>query len=85
MFPLLIVAMQADLGTARREYISTVDAASKYRKITLDQVEAAREANKKGSNVHRIAEANKSQLSAWNSELLIIPILRNQQEIKVFG
>ena len=36
----------------------------------MDQIEAARESNKKGSVVNRHAEANKAQLTAWNSKFL---------------
>ncbi|KKZ60254.1 hypothetical protein EMCG_05011 [[Emmonsia] crescens] len=57
----------ADLGTARREYISTVDLPNKYRHIGLDQIEVIRAANMKGSEVQKIAEINKAQLSAWNN------------------
>ncbi|EEQ87241.1 uncharacterized protein BDCG_02361 [Blastomyces dermatitidis ER-3] len=58
----------ADLGSARREYISTVDdAPNKYRHVGLDQIEAMRAANMKGSKVQKLAEANKTQLSAWNN------------------
>ncbi|KLJ06018.1 hypothetical protein EMPG_10543 [Blastomyces silverae] len=60
--------IQADLGSARREYISTVeDAPYKYRHVGLDQIEANRAANIQGSEVQKLAEANKPQLSAWNN------------------
>ena len=36
----------------------------------MDQIEATRESNKKGSVVNRLAEANKAQLAAWNSKFL---------------
>lgn len=61
------VHVQEDLGTARREYISTVDTNNKIRNVTIEAIEAAREANKKGSAVHRLAEKNKDSLNAWNS------------------
>ncbi|EGC42090.1 predicted protein [Histoplasma capsulatum var. duboisii H88] len=57
----------ADLGTARREYISTVDLPNKYRHVGLDQIEAIRAANIKGSKVQKIAQANRAQLNAWNN------------------
>ncbi|OJD28450.1 hypothetical protein ACJ73_00137 [Blastomyces percursus] len=60
--------IQADLGSARREYISTVDdAPNKYRHVGLDQIEAMRAANMKGSKVQKLAEANKTLLSGWNN------------------
>ncbi|PGH07895.1 solute carrier family 38 (sodium-coupled neutral amino acid transporter), member 11 [Blastomyces parvus] len=57
----------ADLGSARREYISTVDAQNKYQHIGLDQIEAIRATNIKGSKVQKLAETNKAQLNAWNN------------------
>ncbi|QSS63722.1 hypothetical protein I7I51_00781 [Histoplasma capsulatum] len=57
----------ADLGTARREYISTVDLPNKYRHVGLDQIEAIRATNIKGSKVQKIAQANRAQLNAWNN------------------
>lgn len=62
-----VVQIKADLGTARREYISTVDLPNKYRHVGLDQIEAIRAANIKGSKVQKIAQANRAQLNAWNS------------------
>jgi hypothetical protein len=56
-----------DLGTARREYISTVDDPDKYRHVGLPEIEASRKSNEKGSEVHRLAEGNKPQLDAWSS------------------
>ncbi|KAL1968808.1 hypothetical protein VTN77DRAFT_1169 [Rasamsonia byssochlamydoides] len=57
---------QADLGTARREYISSVDKPNKFSRIRKDQLEAARLSNVDES-VRRVAEQNKEQLSAWSS------------------
>lgn len=62
-----VVQLKADLGTARREYISTVDLPNKYRHVGLDQIEAIRATNIKGSKVQKIAQANRAQLNAWNS------------------
>ncbi|PGH16448.1 hypothetical protein AJ79_01779 [Helicocarpus griseus UAMH5409] len=57
----------ADLGTARREYISTVDLPNKYSEVKLHQIEAIRASNIKGSVVNQIAEANKAKLDAWSN------------------
>ena len=65
------ILVQEDLGTARREYISTVDTNKKFRNVTIEAIEAAREANKKGSAVHSLAEKNKDSLNAWNSMSIV--------------
>ncbi|KAL1983224.1 hypothetical protein VTN96DRAFT_398 [Rasamsonia emersonii] len=56
----------ADLGTARREYISSVDKPNKFTRIRKEQLEASRLSNVDEA-VRRIAEQNKEQLSAWSS------------------
>lgn len=58
---------QADLGTARREYISSVDKPNKFTRIGKEQLEASRLSNVDEA-VRRIAEQNKEQLSAWASK-----------------
>ncbi|KAI5287771.1 hypothetical protein KEM54_005753, partial [Ascosphaera aggregata] len=55
-----------DLGTQRREYITTVDAPSKYKNVTLQEIEASRRANV-DPKIKSMAEANKQRLSAWNN------------------
>ncbi|KAK2793546.1 hypothetical protein FQN52_001132 [Onygenales sp. PD_12] len=55
----------ADLGTARREKISTDDLPNKYRHVRVEQLETIRAANIKGTKAQQNAEANKAQLSAW--------------------
>ncbi|KAI5300596.1 hypothetical protein KEM56_002339, partial [Ascosphaera pollenicola] len=55
-----------DLGTQRREYISTVDNPSRYRNVTKDQIEANRRV-RADPKVKRLAEENQKKLSAWNS------------------
>ncbi|KAL2002378.1 hypothetical protein VTN02DRAFT_85 [Thermoascus thermophilus] len=55
----------ADLGTARREYISTVDKPNIFSHVRLEEIEASRLSNVKGSDAQRLAEKNKVQLNAW--------------------
>ncbi|PLN78870.1 hypothetical protein BDW42DRAFT_187095 [Aspergillus taichungensis] len=56
----------ADLGTARREQISTADSA-KFNKLRLEDIEATRLSNKVGSNAQRLAQANKEKLAGWTN------------------
>ncbi|EAW25432.1 uncharacterized protein NFIA_109260 [Aspergillus fischeri NRRL 181] len=53
-----------DLGTLRREYISTVDT-KKFRNIRLEDIEATRMINVAGSDAARLAQANQARLNAW--------------------
>ncbi|KAI9042551.1 uncharacterized protein KD926_005406 [Aspergillus affinis] len=53
-----------DLGSARREYISTADI-KRRNNVSLQFLEAGRMSNVQGSDAYRKAEANKEQLSAW--------------------
>ncbi|KAL2843977.1 hypothetical protein BJX68DRAFT_243419 [Aspergillus pseudodeflectus] len=53
-----------DLGTARREYISTVDR-TRLRNTRVEVIEATRKSNLPGSTEQRIAGANKSRLEGW--------------------
>lgn len=55
-----------DLGTQRREFISTVDAPSKYRNVSKEEIEANRRV-RADPRIRHLAEENKSKLSAWNS------------------
>ncbi|KAK2813132.1 hypothetical protein FQN50_000809 [Emmonsiellopsis sp. PD_5] len=55
----------ADLGTARREKISTDDLPNKYRHVRVEQLETIRAANMKGTKAQQNAEANRAQLNAW--------------------
>ncbi|KAL4809052.1 hypothetical protein BDV18DRAFT_157989 [Aspergillus unguis] len=54
---------EADLGTARREYISTVDHG--FRETRVQVIEATRRSNMQGTEEQRIAAANKSRLDGW--------------------
>ncbi|KAL2867895.1 uncharacterized protein BJX67DRAFT_69361 [Aspergillus lucknowensis] len=56
--------VQEDLGTARREYISTVDS-TRLRNTRVEVIEATRRSNVPGSVEQRVAEANKSRLEGW--------------------
>ncbi|PKY02211.1 hypothetical protein P168DRAFT_320766 [Aspergillus campestris IBT 28561] len=56
----------ADLGTARREHISTADSA-KFNKLRLEDIEATRLSNKVGSRAQRLAQANKDKLAGWTN------------------
>ncbi|GFF65193.1 hypothetical protein IFM47457_00956 [Aspergillus lentulus] len=53
-----------DLGTLRREYISTVDT-KKFKNIRLEDIEAARMIYVAGSDAARLAQANQARLNAW--------------------
>ncbi|OJJ44739.1 hypothetical protein ASPZODRAFT_27376 [Penicilliopsis zonata CBS 506.65] len=60
----------ADLGTARREHISTTETKQNLKSIgdvKLEDIEATRESNVAGSEAHRLAQANKSLLAAWSN------------------
>ncbi|KAL4785754.1 hypothetical protein BJX76DRAFT_355802 [Aspergillus varians] len=54
---------EEDLGTARREYISTVDRS--FNNTRVQAIEASRKSNVLGSKEQRIAEANRSRLDGW--------------------
>ncbi|KAI9371556.1 hypothetical protein BJX61DRAFT_20982 [Aspergillus egyptiacus] len=54
-----------DLGTARREYISTVD--RQFRNTRVEVIEATRRSNLPGSDEQRVAEANRSRLEGWSN------------------
>ncbi|PYH95157.1 hypothetical protein BO71DRAFT_429316 [Aspergillus ellipticus CBS 707.79] len=56
-----------DLGTARREYISTSDGRGNFR-VRVEDIEATRESNIPGSNAQRMAEANRASLTDWASD-----------------
>ncbi|KAE8146699.1 hypothetical protein BDV25DRAFT_143452 [Aspergillus avenaceus] len=55
----------ADLGTARREYISTVD--DRTKRTRLEDIEASRESNRAGTEAQRLAQQHKEQLSNWKN------------------
>lgn len=58
--------LQADLGTARREYISTREA-KRHVASRLEDIEASRMSNVAGSEAQRLAQNNKERLSQWSS------------------
>ncbi|PWY86215.1 hypothetical protein BO70DRAFT_428265 [Aspergillus heteromorphus CBS 117.55] len=53
-----------DLGSARREYISTADGRNDMR-VRMEDIEASREVNIPGSDAHRRARVNQTQLADW--------------------
>ncbi|EEQ28320.1 hypothetical protein McanMca71_001568 [Microsporum canis] len=55
----------ADLGTARREHISTVDRPNKLHRMNIEQIEATRDSNRKGTEAYSLAEANRDKLNSW--------------------
>ncbi|KAG5205240.1 hypothetical protein GTR04_3871 [Trichophyton interdigitale] len=55
----------ADLGTARREHISTVDRPNKLHRIDIQQIEAIRDSNRKGTEAYNLAETNREKLNSW--------------------
>ncbi|KAL4927199.1 uncharacterized protein BDV17DRAFT_134260 [Aspergillus undulatus] len=54
---------EADLGTARREDISTRDRT--FRETRIELIEASRRSNMPGTEEQRVAEKNKTCLEAW--------------------
>ena len=57
---------QADLGTLRREVISTHDV-SRKRGPQRGQLGADRECDKPGTAAYQLAQANRTTLDAWSS------------------
>ncbi|OGM44407.1 hypothetical protein ABOM_006826 [Aspergillus bombycis] len=55
-----------DLGTARREHISTTDN-RKVKKARLEDIEATRLSNQPGTEAQRLAEQNRQQLTEWKN------------------
>ncbi|KAE8310931.1 hypothetical protein BDV41DRAFT_566217 [Aspergillus transmontanensis] len=55
-----------DLGTARREHISTTDS-RKIKKARLEDIEATRLSNQPGTEAQRLAEQNRQQLTEWKN------------------
>ncbi|KAL4763269.1 uncharacterized protein BDW70DRAFT_166255 [Aspergillus foveolatus] len=60
---------EADLGTARREEISTADRDSKTWLTRLDVIEASRRSNVQGTIEQQLAQANRDRLNAWTKHL----------------
>ncbi|KAL4819126.1 hypothetical protein BDW67DRAFT_194143 [Aspergillus spinulosporus] len=60
---------EADLGTARREEISTADREHKTWLTQLEVVEASRRSNVQGTIEQQIAQANRDRLDAWTKHL----------------
>ncbi|KAJ5673911.1 hypothetical protein N7462_009350 [Penicillium macrosclerotiorum] len=57
----------ADLGTARREYISTTDDSKHQRQARIEDIEASRLSNVCGTVAANLAAQNKDQLNAWSN------------------
>ncbi|KAF5856292.1 hypothetical protein ETB97_007620 [Aspergillus alliaceus] len=55
-----------DLGTARREHISTVDD-KKVKEARLEDIEATRLSNQPGTQAQRLAQQNQQQLTEWKN------------------
>ncbi|KAL5000733.1 hypothetical protein BDV10DRAFT_199958 [Aspergillus recurvatus] len=60
---------EADLGTARREEISTTDRGFDVRLTRLEVIEASRRSNVSGTIEQQIAQANRARLDAWTKHL----------------
>ncbi|CBF77542.1 hypothetical protein AN4429.2 [Aspergillus nidulans FGSC A4] len=60
---------EADLGTARREEISTADHDSNTWLTRLDVIEASRRSNVQGTIEQQLAQANRDCLDAWTKHL----------------
>ncbi|KAK2763998.1 hypothetical protein FQN54_009617 [Arachnomyces sp. PD_36] len=56
-----------DLGSRRRDIISTEDTRTKYNRVSLDQINAQRAINQVGSKVQQLAEQNKEKLNSWSN------------------
>lgn len=61
-----ILLQQADLGTARRENISTFDDRKNIPSVGLEDIEASRQSNIIGTAAQRLASKNKPKLTAWS-------------------
>ncbi|RAH74569.1 uncharacterized protein BO66DRAFT_425555 [Aspergillus aculeatinus CBS 121060] len=57
-----------DLGTARREFISTKDGPRRVLNVGLETIEASRESNQPGTKAQLMAQKNKAQLADWSSD-----------------
>ncbi|KAE8411857.1 hypothetical protein BDV36DRAFT_301435 [Aspergillus pseudocaelatus] len=55
-----------DLGSARREHISTTDS-RKVKRARLEDIEATRLSNQPGTEAQRLAEQNRQQLTEWKN------------------
>ena len=65
----LAYEMMADLGTQRRERITTTDFKENIRAfVPTADIERTRLANVSGTEEHRIARSTAPQLKGWNSE-----------------
>lgn len=58
---------QADLGTARREHISTADDTHRHIQADMAAIERCRPSNIAGTMEYKQAQMNKSSLDAWTS------------------
>ncbi|KAJ6103943.1 hypothetical protein N7486_004165 [Penicillium sp. IBT 16267x] len=63
----LKAVQMADLGTARREFISTADNRSHFSHIGLEELEASRESNISGTAAFKKAAANSKKLNNWRN------------------
>ncbi|KAL6236119.1 hypothetical protein BDW75DRAFT_229806 [Aspergillus navahoensis] len=60
---------EADLGTARREEISTADRSFDARLMRLEVIETSRRSNVPGTLEQQIAQTNRDRLDAWTKQL----------------
>ncbi|PYI29328.1 hypothetical protein BP00DRAFT_458750 [Aspergillus indologenus CBS 114.80] len=56
-----------DLGTARREFISTKDGPRRALNVGMETIEASRESNQPGTKAQLMAQKNKAQLADWSN------------------
>ena len=74
----LAYEMMADLGTGRRERISTADFKENIRAfVPAAEIEDSRKANVAGTEENRIARKAAPQLQAWNSECTLTHFLKS--------
>ena len=74
----LAYEMMADLGTGRRERITTTDFKENIRAfVPAAEIEDSRKANVTGTEENRIARKAAPQLQAWNSECTLTRFLIN--------
>lgn len=73
------------MGTARREHISTVDRPNKLHRIDIQQIEAIRDSNRKGTEAYNLAETNREKLNSWESQYALLHSFRFVSILTVYN
>lgn len=63
-----LVSKQADLGTAHRDFISARDDKKNIPRVRIEELEAARESNIRGTAAQQQAQKDKHLLTQWTSK-----------------